>query len=63
MADGGRISQVDRPRLKTVTPVYMAPETERRVTMATGIYIGEGFDNAHRDTLFLAIPSRGRRLR
>ena len=32
------------------------PETEQRVILATGSYIGEGFDDARLDTLFLAMP-------
>jgi superfamily II DNA or RNA helicase len=32
------------------------PEDEERVLIATGRYIGEGFDDARLDTLFLAMP-------
>ncbi|QOY85848.1 TOTE conflict system archaeo-eukaryotic primase domain-containing protein [Paludibaculum fermentans] len=32
------------------------PETEPRVILATGSYIGEGFDDSRLDTLFLAMP-------
>ena len=32
------------------------PDTEERVLVATGRYIGEGFDDARLDTLFLAMP-------
>lgn len=32
------------------------PESQQRVILATGSYIGEGFDDARLDTLFLAMP-------
>ncbi len=32
------------------------PETEERVLVATGRYVGEGFDDARLDTLFLTMP-------
>ena len=32
------------------------PENEQRVILATGSYIGEGFDDARLNTLFLAMP-------
>ncbi len=32
------------------------PDTEERLVLATGRYLGEGFDDASLDTLFLTMP-------
>ena len=32
------------------------PDTQERLILATGRYIGEGFDDARLDTLFLTMP-------
>ncbi|MBV9268090.1 MAG: DEAD/DEAH box helicase, partial [Acidobacteriaceae bacterium] len=45
-----------KQRRATAEALAAVPETERRVIIATGSYIGEGFDDARLDTLFLAMP-------
>jgi len=40
----------------TATRLAAIPENEERALLATGRYIGEGFDDARLDTLFLALP-------
>jgi len=32
------------------------PENDERIILATGRYLGEGFDDARLDTLFLTLP-------
>ncbi|MCM3900141.1 MAG: DUF3883 domain-containing protein [Pyrinomonadaceae bacterium] len=39
-----------------VLEIGAVPENQQRVIIATGRYIGEGFDDARLDTLFLAMP-------
>src|SRR5262249_8448032 len=39
-----------------VSRIKAIPEDQHRVIIATGRYIGEGFDDARLDTLFLAMP-------
>lgn len=45
-----------KQRLATAEALAAVPEGEQRVILATGSYIGEGFDDARLDTLFLAMP-------
>jgi superfamily II DNA or RNA helicase/very-short-patch-repair endonuclease len=40
----------------TVEQLAAIPENESRVLLATGRYVGEGFDDARLDTLFLTLP-------
>jgi superfamily II DNA or RNA helicase len=47
---GARQSSVAARRLATI------PDGEERVLVATGRYLGEGFDDARLDTLFLTMP-------
>ena len=36
--------------------IKAVPDSKERVILSTGRYIGEGFDDARLDTLFLAMP-------
>lgn len=45
------------PRASEISSV---PEDQQRVIIATGRYIGEGFDDARLVTLFLAMPTSWR---
>ena len=45
-----------RQRRSAMQRLADIPDTEERVLVATGRYIGEGFDDARLDTLFLAMP-------
>ena len=40
----------------TIERLAAIPESESRVLLATGRYVGEGFDDARLDTLFLTLP-------
>jgi superfamily II DNA or RNA helicase len=43
-------------RRESVEQLAAIPDNEERLVIATGRYIGEGFDDARLDTLFLAMP-------
>ena len=45
-----------RARKVAIDQLANIPDTEERLVLATGRYIGEGFDDARLDTLFLAMP-------
>ncbi len=45
-----------RQRREVADQLKAIPEDEERLVLATGRFIGEGFDDARLDTLFLAMP-------
>src|SRR5271155_1733649 len=45
-----------RARNRSVEKLETIPDTEERLVLATGRYIGEGFDDPRLDTLLLAMP-------
>ncbi len=50
---GGRGNKKRRDDLNRLAAI---PDNEERLVLATGRYVGEGFDDARLDTLFLALP-------
>ena len=45
-----------KERRRAMETLAAVPPNEERLLLATGHYIGEGFDDARLDTLFLAMP-------
>lgn len=45
-----------KQRHRTTVDLASVPDGEERVIVATGRYLGEGFDDARLDTLFLTMP-------
>jgi superfamily II DNA or RNA helicase len=45
-----------KERREVMARLVAIPDSEERLLLATGRYIGEGFDDARLDTLFLALP-------
>lgn len=45
-----------KQRRRVMEQLTAIPDDEERLILATGRYIGEGFDDARLDTLFLALP-------
>lgn len=45
-----------KQRRAVIEKIASIPDNEKRVLLATGRYIGEGFDDARLDTLFLIMP-------
>jgi superfamily II DNA or RNA helicase len=51
-----RGGQSEKQRSEVAARLAAIPQTEERVIVATGRYLGEGFDDSRLDTLFLTMP-------
>ena len=51
-----RGGQSEKQRRDIASRLAAIPQTEERVIVATGRYLGEGFDDPRLDTLFLTMP-------
>ncbi len=51
-----RGGMTSKERSQIAASLAAVPDDEERLVLATGRYIGEGFDDARLDTLFLAMP-------
>src|SRR5712671_5837126 len=51
-----RGGQSEKQRSDIAARLAAIPQTEERVIVATGRYLGEGFDDSRLDTLFLTMP-------
>lgn len=51
-----RGGMTSKERSQVAASLATVPDDEERLVLATGRYIGEGFDDARLDTLFLAMP-------
>jgi superfamily II DNA or RNA helicase len=51
-----RGGQSEKQRREVATRLAAIPQAEERVIVATGRYLGEGFDDSRLDTLFLTMP-------
>jgi superfamily II DNA or RNA helicase/very-short-patch-repair endonuclease len=51
-----RASTSRKKRSENAARLAAIPEDEERVVLSTGKYVGEGFDDARLDTLFLTLP-------
>lgn len=51
-----RGGMTQKERSEVAARIAAIPDREERLELATGRYVGEGFDDSRHDTLFLAMP-------